>query len=93
MAKLRNVYEMEAVLPLIHSKGKLYFNLRQVFLRMKKCLRKKLRKFLRYEDFLKDDFDNEHLKWVYVGITAIEEHEKLKNIILNIKYIKLILRV
>tara|TARA_R110000751_G_scaffold9617_1_gene35780 strand:+ start:169 stop:465 length:297 start_codon:yes stop_codon:yes gene_type:complete len=45
---------------------------------MKKWIRKKLRKFLKYEDYLKDDFDEQHLKWVYAGITTIEQHEEIK---------------
>ena len=36
------------------------------------------RKFLKCEDYLKDDFDDQHLKWVYAGITTIEKHEEIK---------------
>ncbi|WP_405295439.1 hypothetical protein [Algibacter sp. Ld11] len=37
-----------------------------------------MRKFIKYEDYLKDDFDEQHLKWVYAGITTMEQHEEIK---------------
>lgn len=45
---------------------------------MKKQLRRKLYKFLKAEEFIKDEFDRQHLGYVYLGITSIEEHEKIK---------------
>jgi len=46
--------------------------------KFKKRIRNIIRKFIDCETYLKDDFDNEHMKWVYAGITSIEEHEKIK---------------
>lgn len=45
---------------------------------LKKWLRRKLCKFLQAEEYIKDQFDKEHLGFVYLGLTSIEEHEKIK---------------
>ena len=60
---------------------------------LKKWLRSKLYKFLQAEEYIKDDFDKQHLGFVYLGITSIEDHEKIKKYYFEHKIHKINLEV
>ena len=46
----------------------------------KKWLREKLKKYCEFEEYVKDDFDKEHLYFVFLGITSIENYKKMKQL-------------